>query len=136
METTSKMKKRLRTEQSFMVSRDEISNSGYELSLNRYKKIEDKLEKYIPPLQITKELNQIEDEIKLLKNWRKCLNELPTKTLGDLLSDAELFTDGDWVESKDQDQNGTIRLLQLADIGENYFINKSNRFINESNFGN
>ena len=46
----------------------------------------------------------------------------PTKTLGDLLSDAELFTDGDWVESKDQDQNGTIRLLQLADIGENYFI--------------
>ena len=58
------MKKRLRTEQSFMVSRDEISNSGYELSLNRYKKIEDKIEKYIPPLQITKELNQIEDEIK------------------------------------------------------------------------
>ena len=58
----------------------------------------------------------------------------PTKTLGDLLSDAELFTDGDWVESKDQDQNGTIRLLQLADIGENYFINKSNRFINESKF--
>ena len=59
-----------------MVSRDEISNSGYELSLNRYKKIEDKIEKYIPPLQITKELNQIEDEIKNLKNWRKCLNEL------------------------------------------------------------
>ena len=68
------MKKRLRTEQSFMVSRDEISNSGYELSLNRYKKIEDKLEKYIPPLQITKELNQIEDEIKTsLKELEKML---------------------------------------------------------------
>ena len=67
-------KKRLRTEQSFMVSRDEISNSGYELSLNRYKKIEDKLEKYIPPLQITKELNQIEDEIKTsLKELEKML---------------------------------------------------------------
>ena len=58
----------------------------------------------------------------------------PVKKLGDILSTAEIFTDGDWVESKDQDVNGSIRLLQLADIGDGNFINKSNRFINESTF--
>ena len=58
----------------------------------------------------------------------------PVKKLGDILSTAEIFTDGDWVESKDHDVNGSIRLLQLADIGDGNFINKSNRFINESTF--
>ncbi len=38
-----------------------------------------------------------------------------------------LMTDGDWIESKDQDPNGEVRLIQLADIGDGYFINKSNR---------
>ncbi len=42
-----------------------------------------------------------------------------------------IFADGDWVESKDQDANGNIRLIQLADIGDGYFINKSNRFMNK-----
>lgn len=41
-----------------------------------------------------------------------------------------LFKDGDWIESKDQDPDGEIRLIQLADIGDGVFINKSNRFIN------
>jgi type I restriction enzyme S subunit len=58
----------------------------------------------------------------------------PVKKLGDILSTAEIFTDGNWVESKDQDVNGSIRLLQLADIGDGNFINKSNRFINENTF--
>jgi type I restriction enzyme S subunit len=58
----------------------------------------------------------------------------PVKKIGEILSNAELFTDGDWVESKDQDTNGNIRLLQLADIGDGRFVNKSNRFINESTF--
>lgn len=40
-----------------------------------------------------------------------------------------LFCDGDWVESKDQDPNGTIRLLQLADIGDGEFRNKSSRWL-------
>src|SRR5690606_14081221 len=40
---------------------------------------------------------------------------------------AEVFTDGDWVESKDQDPNGEIRLTQLADIGDGIWINKSDR---------
>ena len=37
--------------------------------------------------------------------------------------------DGDWVESKDQDENGDIRLIQLADIAVNRFTDKSNRFM-------
>ncbi|MEX2411440.1 MAG: restriction endonuclease subunit S [Candidatus Paceibacterota bacterium] len=46
--------------------------------------------------------------------------------------DTGLFTDGDWVESKDQDPDGGIRLIQLADVGINKFKNKSNRFLTES----
>lgn len=44
------------------------------------------------------------------------------------------FSDGDWVESKDQNPAGNIRLLQLADIGDGFFVNKSNRFIDEEAF--
>lgn len=46
------------------------------------------------------------------------------------LTENGFMVDGDWIESKDQDPSGNIRLLQLADIGDGYFINKSNRFIN------
>jgi len=51
------------------------------------------------------------------------------KPLGDLLSGAEVFVDGDWVESKDQDPNGEVRLIQLADIGDGFYIDKSSRFL-------
>lgn len=40
-----------------------------------------------------------------------------------------LISDGDWVESKDQDQAGLVRLIQLADIGDGEFKNKSDRFM-------
>ncbi|MFD8206302.1 restriction endonuclease subunit S [Streptomyces sp. NPDC059695] len=45
------------------------------------------------------------------------------------------FHDGDWVESKDQDPDGEIRLLQLADIGDGFFRDRSDRRINEAAFG-
>jgi len=54
--------------------------------------------------------------------------------LTDLIARDGVFADGDWVESKDQDPNGSIRLLQLADIGDGVFLDKSNRFINEQKF--
>lgn len=61
------------------------------------------------------------------------MNSLPKGwsmgTLPDLISDG-IFTDGDWVESKDQDPSGSIRLLQLADIGDGYFVDKSSRYMN------
>jgi len=48
----------------------------------------------------------------------------------ELVSTSTLFNDGDWVESKDQDQDGSVRLIQLADIGDGKFLNKSKRFMN------
>ncbi len=51
---------------------------------------------------------------------------MKVRRLGDC---ALLFEDGDWVESKDQDPNGQVRLVQLADIGVAKFLDKSNRFL-------
>lgn len=51
------------------------------------------------------------------------------QTLARVLERADVFVDGDWVESKDQDPNGDVRLIQLADIGDGYYIDKSNRFL-------
>jgi type I restriction enzyme, S subunit len=48
--------------------------------------------------------------------------------LSELLSDG-VFVDGDWVESKDQDPHGDVRLIQLADIGDGVFRNRSSRFL-------
>jgi type I restriction enzyme, S subunit len=66
------------------------------------------------------------------------LSVLPTgwsiAGVAQLIAVDGLFSDGDWIESKDQDSNGAIRLLQLADIGDGVFIDKSNRFINEEQF--
>lgn len=42
-----------------------------------------------------------------------------------------LFVDGDWVESKDQDPDGTVRLTQLADVGVGVFRDRSNRWMRE-----
>ena len=49
--------------------------------------------------------------------------------LGEIIGKEGVFIDGDWVESKDQDPNGEVRLIQLADIGEIEFRNKSDRFL-------
>jgi type I restriction enzyme, S subunit len=50
-------------------------------------------------------------------------------TLSNIITNNGLFIDGDWIESKDQDPNGEVRLIQLADIGDGIFVNKSNRFL-------
>lgn len=39
------------------------------------------------------------------------------------------LSDGDWIETKDQDPGGEVRLVQLADIGDGFFKDKSARFI-------
>jgi len=54
--------------------------------------------------------------------------------LNNIATENGILSDGDWVESKDQDPSGGIRLLQLADIGDGIFLDKSNRFINEDKF--
>jgi len=52
-----------------------------------------------------------------------------TATIGDIIGCDGLFVDGDWVESKDQDPKGDVRLTQLADVGDGVYRNRSNRFL-------
>lgn len=64
------------------------------------------------------------DPVSNPKNW-------PTTSVSEFLKEAEVFVDGDWVESKDQDPDGEVRLIQLADVGDGIYINKSARFLNK-----
>src|SRR3989344_6624482 len=56
----------------------------------------------------------------------------PMEDLGKL---TKLFTDGNWIESKDQSENG-IRLIQTGNIGLGEYLDKSGktRFISEETF--
>lgn len=52
----------------------------------------------------------------------------PYRPLAEIVADG-LISDGDWIESKDQDPDGSVRLIQLADIGDGRYLNKSKRFL-------
>ena len=54
--------------------------------------------------------------------------ECQTLTLNQLAGGG-LFCDGDWVESKDQDSTGSVRLTQLADVGIGVFRDRSDRWL-------
>jgi len=66
-----------------------------------------------------------------MSNYRT--DDLPSgwsvATVDDVIGINGVFRDGDWVESKDQDENGDVRLIQLADIGDGDFKNKSSRYL-------
>ncbi|HUU17175.1 MAG TPA: restriction endonuclease subunit S [Sedimentisphaerales bacterium] len=49
--------------------------------------------------------------------------------LQDLIGLDGVLTDGDWIETKDQDPQGNVRLIQLADIGDGFYRNRSQRFL-------
>jgi type I restriction enzyme S subunit len=49
--------------------------------------------------------------------------------LTELIGADGVFSDGDWVETKDQDASGEVRLTQLADVGEGIFRDRSSRFM-------
>jgi type I restriction enzyme S subunit len=49
--------------------------------------------------------------------------------IGEMIAADGTFSDGDWVESKDQDPNGDVRLVQLADIGDGTYRDRSNRYL-------
>src|SRR5207249_2862114 len=53
-------------------------------------------------------------------------------TVENTTRDTGYFCDGDWVESKDQDPNGDVRLIQLADIGDGIYRDRSSRFMNKA----
>lgn len=58
------------------------------------------------------------------RNWAIC-------TIHDLIGKDGIFSDGDWIESKDQDPSGSVRLIQLADVGVGEFKDKSSRFLTQ-----
>jgi type I restriction enzyme S subunit len=47
----------------------------------------------------------------------------------DQIASGGIFVDGDWVESKDQDPQGKVRLTQLADLGVAQFRDRSDRWM-------
>lgn len=53
-------------------------------------------------------------------------------TMPDLVGKAGVFVDGDWVETVDQDPNGDVRLIQLADVGDGIYRDRSNRFMTKA----
>jgi len=52
-----------------------------------------------------------------------------TAAISGLVAGDGVFVDGDWVESKDQDPGGEIRLVQLADVGDGEYRDRSERFL-------
>ena len=54
---------RTRTDQSFLVPKDEIANNDYDLSINRYKEVEYEAVEYDPPKVILARLRKLEEDI-------------------------------------------------------------------------
>ena len=54
---------RERTEQSFFVPKQEIVDNGYDLSINKYKKVEYKAVQYAPTSEIIAELEELQQRI-------------------------------------------------------------------------
>lgn len=50
-------------------------------------------------------------------------------TIAEVVGFEGVFCDGDWVESEDQDPSGDVRLIQLADIGDGSYRDRSHRFL-------
>lgn len=62
-------------------------------------------------------------------NGRELPKGWASATLSDLVGCDGIFCDGDWVESKDQDPHGDVRLVQLADIGDGSYRDRSHRYL-------
>ena len=67
-------------------------------------------------------MNETNNLLELPEGWALA-------TISDLIDEEGVFIDGDWVESKDQDPNGDVRLIQLADVGDGVYRNKSSRYL-------
>lgn len=61
-------------------------------------------------------------QLKIPRHWALTTIENTTRKTG-------FFCDGDWVESKDQDPDGDVRLIQLADVGDGKYRDRSSRFM-------
>ncbi|MDE0573740.1 restriction endonuclease subunit S [Demequina sp. B12] len=105
----------------------------------------------VPPLEVQREIVRILDKFTALEaeleaelearrtqyaHYRDQLIQAADATAPLGLPIAELagdgyFGDGDWVESKDQDPSGEVRLTQLADVGVGEFRDRSDRWMRQ-----
>ena len=53
---------RTRTDQSFFVPKEEIASNGYDLSINKYKKVEYKAVEYPPTSEIMAKLEELDSQ--------------------------------------------------------------------------
>ncbi len=104
----------------------------------------------LPPLEVQKEIvEQIEvkqkaidaarEVIKQLERERRYFGEKVRRLEGvewvEIEKVADTFTDGNWIESKDQSENG-IRLIQTGNIGIGVYLDKGDkaRFVSNNTF--
>ncbi len=106
-----------------LVRQDERDGTGTEILQEIQKTFKSEKSKGRKTISNLESRNQLEVTWTIPNTW--AFTTLESASYGD-----GLFSDGDWVESKDQDQSGDIRLIQLADIGEGIYKNKSKRFMN------
>ena len=66
-----------------------------------------------------------ESPLEIPEHWALTTIENTTRETG-------FFCDGDWVESKDQDPEGDVRLIQLADVGDGQYRDRSSRFMTKA----
>ncbi|MDD9983343.1 MAG: N-6 DNA methylase [Gammaproteobacteria bacterium] len=66
-------RKRVRTDQSFLVPKAEIVHHDYDLSINRYREVDYVAAEYDPPMVIMKRMAELEEEI---ANGREDLERL------------------------------------------------------------
>ncbi|NHN25235.1 restriction endonuclease subunit S [Flavobacterium jejuense] len=68
-------------------------------------------------------MKELQEQYNLPTGWS-------VATIEELIDGKDgIFKDGDWIETKDQNPDGEVRLIQLADIGDGFFRNRSDRYM-------
>ena len=104
-------------------------------NIDEQKKIIDELDKVTGLIDIRKmQLSKLDELVKarFVELFGQDLHRHSVNNLADICT---VFTDGDWIESKDQSEEG-IRLVQTGNVGNGVFKNKEGkmRFVSETTF--
>lgn len=95
----------------------DVKRSLVELRNRRHKLLDEK------GLSATRKHKNLEEP----EGWLPVPNSWHWEALGYL--SLWPLKDGDWIESKDQDLKGDVRIVQLADVGVGTYKDRSNRFL-------